>query len=238
MHLPLVTHALRLVAQVGGYNLRFTELTNRNTEIDRCVRDGNEYLELLPKELRAEPPLLLPREVPDPDNEELGMELGGEGQMVWCQVGGTTGTWALGTVVGTRKRKVVVLVEKVEHDFDAKDLTQFEPSHARDLPNMVMMQNLHEAPLLYLLQRRLKEGRIYTWAGDVLISLNPYASLPSSPPRGAPSSPPWLDMWQVCAHPRAIQHHRLPAQATGPCQGHIDSGQGGGGRGGRGGRCV
>ena len=44
-----------------------------------------------------------------------------------------------------------------------KDVTPFEPSHARDLPNMVQMQNLHEAPLLYLLQRRLKDGRIYTW---------------------------------------------------------------------------
>ena len=42
---------------------------------------------------------------------------------------------------------------------------------------MVMMGNLHEAPLLYLLQRRLKEGKIYTWAGDVLISLNPYSDI-------------------------------------------------------------
>ena len=67
---------------------------------------------------------------------------------------------------------------QAEHDFDAKELTQFEPSHARDLPNMVMMQNLHEAPLLFLLQRRLKDGRIYTWAGDVLISLNPYVRIP------------------------------------------------------------
>jgi myosin heavy subunit len=29
--------------------------------------------------------------------------------------------------------------------------------------------------MLFLLQRRLKEGRIYTWAGDVLVSLNPCA---------------------------------------------------------------
>ena len=26
--------------EVGGYNLKFTEITNRNTEIDRCVRDA------------------------------------------------------------------------------------------------------------------------------------------------------------------------------------------------------
>ena len=37
-----------------------------------------------------------------------------------------------------------------------------------------MMGNLHEAPLLYLLQRRLKDGHIYTWAGDAPPSgLNP-----------------------------------------------------------------
>ena len=163
--------------ETSGYNLRFTELTNRNTEIDRCVRDGAPYLEHLPKELQAEPPVLQPRIVPDPDNEDLGMELGGEGQVVWCQV---EGRWYIGTVIGTKKRKVVVSVNDLgeDHDFEPGALTQFEPSHARDLPNMVMMQNLHEAPLLHLLQRRLKEGRIYTWAGDVLISLNPYARIP------------------------------------------------------------
>ena len=73
----------------------------------------------------------------------------------------------------------MVSVEEVEHELDPKDTTQFEPSHAQDLPNMVMMGNLHEAPLLYLLQRRLKNGDIYTWAGDVLISLNPYSPIAS-----------------------------------------------------------
>ncbi len=104
-----------------GYNLRFTELTNRNTEIDRCVRDAADFTELLPEELRGSPPELEPRVVPDPDNEELGMELGGEGQMVWCQV---EGKWSLGTVVGSRKRKVVVMVEEEEHDFEPSSLTQ------------------------------------------------------------------------------------------------------------------
>jgi myosin heavy subunit len=75
-------------------------------------------------------------------------------------------------------------VDEVEHEIDPKEATPFEPSHAQDLPNMVMMSNLHEAPLLYLLQRRLKEaatggGNVYTWAGDVLISLNPYKIIPS-----------------------------------------------------------
>lgn len=165
---------LLLMLEVGGYTLRFTELTNRNKEIDRLVREDKNYTELLPRELRVSPPHLEPRIVPDPDNEDLGLEFS-EAATVWCQV---ERKWSLGTIVGTRKRKAVVSVDGMEHDFEPKDLTEFEPSHARDLPNMVMMQNLHEAPLLYLLRRRLKDGRIYTWAGDVLLALNPYQRIP------------------------------------------------------------
>ena len=29
--------------EVGGYNLKFTEMLNRNSEIDRAVRDGRRY---------------------------------------------------------------------------------------------------------------------------------------------------------------------------------------------------
>jgi hypothetical protein len=123
--------------EVSGYALRFTELTNRNTEIDRCVRDKADFSSHLPEDLMADPPKLLPRVVPDPDNEDLGMSVGGEGQSVWCQV---EGKWCLGVVAGSRKRKIVVAVEGEEHDFEPKELTQFEPSHAQDLPNMVMMQ--------------------------------------------------------------------------------------------------
>ena len=118
-----------------------------------------------------------PRVVPDPDDEEFGMEVGEAGSMVWCQV---AGRWELGAVAGSRKRKLIVTVDGDEHACDAKDVTPFEPAHARDLPNMVQMQNLHEAPLLFLLQRRLKDGKIYTWAGDVLLSLNPYGDAPPS----------------------------------------------------------
>ena len=42
--------------EVSGFTLRFTELTNRNTEIDRCIRENKDYLALLPKEMQANPP--------------------------------------------------------------------------------------------------------------------------------------------------------------------------------------
>ena len=47
--------------------------------------------------------------MPNPDDEEFGMEVGEQGQMVWCKVGER---WELGTVVGRRKRKLVVSVEE------------------------------------------------------------------------------------------------------------------------------
>ena len=50
------------------------------------MRDGKPFDQFLPAGLT--PPELKPRIVPDPDNEELGMELGGDNTMVWCQVGG------------------------------------------------------------------------------------------------------------------------------------------------------
>ena len=127
---------------VGGYTLKFTEMTNRNVEIDRLLREGNDWSQWCPQELRADPPELVVRDVPDPDDEDFGMDCGEVGQMVWCQV---AGIWHLGTVAGMKKRKLVVSVEGEDHLFDTKEITQFEPSHAQDLPNMVHMQNLHEA---------------------------------------------------------------------------------------------
>lgn len=54
----------------------------------------------------------------------------------------------------------------------------FDPTHLLNLDNLCYMNNLHEAPLLDLLRRRFFESDIYTYTGDVLISLNPYATIP------------------------------------------------------------
>ena len=52
----------------------------------------------------------------------------------------------------------------------------------KDLPNgfddMVDMENLSEAELLYNLQERYKKGRIFTYVGPTLIVLNPYCLIP------------------------------------------------------------
>ncbi|GMI14409.1 hypothetical protein TrLO_g2424 [Triparma laevis f. longispina] len=55
----------------------------------------------------------------------------------------------------------------------------FDPSHAEDYDDASVINNLHEAPLLYLLLRRFNEQKIYTLCSDVLISVNPYQSIPN-----------------------------------------------------------
>ena len=83
---------------------------------------------------------------------------------------------------------------------------------------MVMMGNLHEAPLLYLLQRRLKDGRIYTWAAarSAVGSLSRWCD-PAAHGGVPPSSPPLQvggrrpDLAQpVRAHRQPLPGERLP----------------------------
>ena len=59
------------------------------------------------------------------------------------------------------------------------DCHKVDPTHIIDLDNICFMNDMHEAPLLDLLRRRFFNQKIYTYAGDVLISINPYESIPS-----------------------------------------------------------
>ena len=56
----------------------------------------------------------------------------------------------------------------------ASAVCEVDETHLQNLPNVTDMNNLHEAPLLHLLRRRLEDQIIYTWAGAVLISVNPF----------------------------------------------------------------
>ena len=56
--------------EVKGYNLKFTELLNRNSEIEHALKEGKDHLKFLPENLRENPPALVPRIVPDPDEDE------------------------------------------------------------------------------------------------------------------------------------------------------------------------
>jgi myosin V len=53
-----------------------------------------------------------------------------------------------------------------------------DPTHLSDLNDLCGMNNLHEAPLLSILRQRFDQDKIYTNTGNVLISINPYKSIP------------------------------------------------------------
>jgi myosin V len=53
-----------------------------------------------------------------------------------------------------------------------------DPTHLTDLNDLCGMNNLHEAPLLSILRQRFDQDKIYTNTGNVLISINPYKTIP------------------------------------------------------------
>lgn len=83
--------------------------------------------------------------------------------------------------VETNEGKIVVI--------KSADVCEVDSSHLVDLHDLCEMNNLHEAPLVDLLRRRWVRDdnpQIYTLAGNVLISVNPYreiAGLYSEPKR-------------------------------------------------------
>ncbi|KAE9048529.1 Myosin-8 [Phytophthora rubi] len=101
-----------------------------------------------------------------------------EGEKVWCP--DPRNVWQLGTVVEDDGEKLHVLLpdDDAEQQFRFEQVHPYDPTHSMDLTNVAEMDNLHEAPLLDLLRRRYLEDKIYTYTGDILISINPYKSIP------------------------------------------------------------
>jgi len=81
--------------------------------------------------------------------------------------------WALGYLRSVEAGKATVLdVETgMAHVVKASDTHACDPSHLEDLDDVSLLNNLHEAPLLNLLKRRYKQDKIYTWTGEILISI-------------------------------------------------------------------
>ena len=58
-------------------------------------------------------------------------------------------------------------------------LTIADVSHFRDVDDLCEINNLNEAPILNILGNRLKRGYIYSYVGNMLISLNPFTTIPN-----------------------------------------------------------
>lgn len=57
-------------------------------------------------------------------------------------------------------------------------LYAFDPSHIVDHDDIAQMNNMHEAPLLNVLRQRFEGDKIYTFTADILLSINPYKTIP------------------------------------------------------------
>eukprot|EP00966_Prymnesium_polylepis_P181004 4192512-Prymnesium_polylepis.1 len=88
------------------------------------------------------------------------------------------GTWELATVAAFNDDGTV----SVELDDGSRSVVsrwhRHDPSHDKDLEDAGQMSDLHEAALLKLLARRFAADKIYTWTGDILLSVNPYREIP------------------------------------------------------------
>lgn len=99
------------------------------------------------------------------------------GDYVWCP--DKAKVWQIGKVVGESESSLIVRMgeDEEQHEFRLEQLHAHDPSHSLNLNNVAEMDNLHEAPLLDLLRRRYAEESIYTFTGDILISINPYKTI-------------------------------------------------------------
>ena len=96
---------------------------------------------------------------------------------VW--VPSKTKVWQLATVDAWKQSTVeVTTAEGQQETLDQAKAARWDPSHDGDIDDLARMNQLHEAPLLTALGRRYKRDAIYTYTGDVLVSVNPYKSIP------------------------------------------------------------
>ena len=63
-------------------------------------------------------------------------------------------------------------------EYPVGDTHPFDPTHSMPFDDISLLNDLHEGPLLDLLRRRYAKEIIYTDCSDVLISINPYKTIP------------------------------------------------------------
>ncbi|CAN0074478.1 unnamed protein product, partial [Ectocarpus fasciculatus] len=92
-------------------------------------------------------------------------------QDVWrlARLGRTTKDFASVTIPGIQDEPFNVPREHTR---------AWDPSHSLYLEDAAKLNSLHEAALLSLLHTRFANDDIYTYTGDVLISVNPYKTIP------------------------------------------------------------
>ena len=67
---------------------------------------------------------------------------------------------------------------KIDSDKDIDCLKLRNDPSESDVENLISLPYLHEPAILFCLERRYKQGSIYTYTGPILIALNPFQRLP------------------------------------------------------------
>ena len=91
----------------------------------------------------------------------------------------TDEVWSLATVnaVAPDGKTADVLVNGAKKTVPMQTAHPWDPSHDGDFDDVGKMGDLHEAPLLAMLEKRYARDAIYTWSGEILLSLNPYRQI-------------------------------------------------------------
>jgi myosin heavy subunit len=105
------------------------------------------------------------------------------GQKVWIPDPDKKKCWVLTTVAGsfTYGTATVTTEQGIELDVDINSILDYDSTHDLMLSDISDMNDLHEGPLLALLERRFRSKRIHTWCSDVLVALNPFQAVDISP---------------------------------------------------------
>jgi myosin heavy subunit len=84
-------------------------------------------------------------------------------------------------LVSPDQRDMTVLLPDSEtelHTFPASSTLSFDPDHGKNWDDAMSMANVNEAAVLSLIRRRFTDQKkIYTFTGDVLLSVNPCATI-------------------------------------------------------------
>ncbi|KAH9261185.1 hypothetical protein BASA81_000889 [Batrachochytrium salamandrivorans] len=120
--------------------------------------------------------------------DDLGLE-----KQIWIE----REPWELADVVAFSKDKtrVTVLLPSTGQIINAlrEETRGFDRTHlSSEIADLGLLNDLHEASTLSVLQQRFLHGKTYTTIGQVLISLNPYEQLPNAFPVPYTSSEPHL----------------------------------------------
>ena len=86
-------------------------------------------------------------------------------------------------VVEPDQKEEYVIVETIDNKRTEKKFPKsatylVDKTHIAELPDLIEMNSLHEAPLLDTLRKRWSKDSMYTNTGEILVSINPYHNIP------------------------------------------------------------